>query len=171
MLLILSFFGVSIWLNYGFIKDSSDKIVSLPRIFPQGSLHRAQAINWINNNGIDEEIIFSLLYEDTVTNGINLKFHQYFQNEVIYIPIKNPDDKFKYKSNINLSNYINKNKFNFISRKNMFVMSEYDKEKTKKEFDTILTTIPDEYFVNLNLVQVYQTTSKPFIYIYQIEFN
>jgi len=72
ILCLIGFIFLSVALSYGSFKDTIDKVIQLPVIYSQRSLHRAEAIEWANENILPNSKISIIFREGEDGGGMTI---------------------------------------------------------------------------------------------------
>jgi hypothetical protein len=155
---------LTLWLNFGFLKDLSDRIIPLSSTLPQRDIHRMQATSWINKeadsqNGI---ILISSLNQDDVVVGINMHFKNYLSPSINYLPI-NDNDNFQIQNR--LRDYA-KNGNIFVSNE-IYVLSDYDSAETRTRLIRELKGT-DADISGYSLKELFRSDYPPYSYIFML---
>jgi 4-amino-4-deoxy-L-arabinose transferase-like glycosyltransferase len=78
------------WLNYGYLKDTTDRIVPLPVIYPQQSLHRAQAVTVLHR--LNPSVVVGAFDERSVAVGMNRVFSYHLSPTTTYLVVEQPQE-------------------------------------------------------------------------------
>jgi hypothetical protein len=70
---------MSVWLNYGFAKDMTDRYYPMKTLYSQESLHRAGAISYLNSH--PRSSVVGVFEEESVRVGINRVMDQYIDHD------------------------------------------------------------------------------------------
>lgn len=88
ILCLIIFITLSAVLSYGSFKDTIDKVIPLPAIYSQRSEHRAQVIEWTNENIPPNSKISIIFREGEDGEGMTILSYfvkEHLDNELIYV--------------------------------------------------------------------------------------
>ena len=158
VLTLIIFIFATMFVNYGFFKDKTDKVFKIRPIYPQKSYHRAQAIGWINTNAPENSVIISRFDDVDLDVNIDQYIPSMIRTDLEYAIIEN--DFEPHIKNYFLSYRLKENK-DYLSQKEIYFISELNAAESQK-------TITRETNQRLALEEMFKSKQEPFVYIYRI---
>ncbi len=155
---LIVFIFATMFLNYGFFKDKTDNIIKLRPIYTQKSYHRAQAIDWINNNVPENSIVISRFSDVDLKVRIDQYLPSLLRADLEYAIIEND---FEPRIKKYFLNYRLKENNNYLNQKEIYFISELSAVESQK-------AITRETNQSITLEEMFKSKQEPIVHVYRV---